>query len=276
LTHSANAAGLADGDLARVIDAFDKRGYNTAARAKGYAGGGLLQTPPAHAAVSGFGDYILAEPTNSIADTAEYRDFIIRVAEALAKASADAAAAAVATTTKGTTTATGDSDETSAMGAYADLRRLNNSTVILSNRCCFVGEARTNVTKFGYINKVPELLQVKLYGSSGNGKRKLGGLEGATLELDEAKPKTVNTIQAAHGLTKDVVYGMCAALSKVLLKTAVSSAPRLRHACRRGAASDASPWRIVRDVSCSRGTRPPPGAPSLTRAAPSASAVWWP
>ena len=82
------------------------------------------------------------------------------------------------------------------------------------DRICFVGEARTNVTKFGYINKVPELLTVKLYGSSGNGKRKLGGLEGATLELNEAKPKTVNTIQAAHGLTKDVVYGMCAALSK--------------------------------------------------------------
>ena len=74
-------------------------------------------------------------------------------------------------------------------GAYEDLAALQNRAVDLSDRSTFAGPARASVKKWGYINLLPPMKQLRTAGLCGT-KRKLpvsntGGLR-ATIELDDA------------------------------------------------------------------------------------------
>lgn len=220
---SAKDASAPAGLVRAVVTSMLHFGYTTVSLVEGAVeGGALLKIPPDSGAVTRLGDKLLTAPASAITDGVAYRTTLVQLALSISKSYHEGAAlvAAPPTTPAGNAP---DEDEKSAMSAYNDLRRLQNSAVELSRRCVFVGEARGSVLKHGHIGKVPELLTVRLFGTAGQGKRKLGGLEGATLELDEAKPKSVDSIQAAHRLTRDVILGVVAALSKSIKADLVSA-----------------------------------------------------
>ena len=102
-------------------------------------------------------------------------------------------------------------------GAYEDLAALQNRAVDLSDRSTFAGPARASVKKWGYINLLPPMKQLRTAGLCGT-KRKLpvsstGGLR-ATIELDDGTATSSPTdMPAMHRLARVYLLGVLASMS---------------------------------------------------------------
>lgn len=199
-------------DPVEVCTELDRIGVDTLTKATSFTDAAgeaaFLQSPPTAAGVKAFADAMLSATDGSaMADSLGARCLFTTLGRAIA-------AAAVVPPSKGTAAPERDEDdEVTALGAYKDLYKMQGRYTELSSQCVFVGSARRSVKKHGHISQVPGLAKLTRYGHAAS-KRKLASFaEGASLEVDDTRAKTLDTLQACHRAAKDAVRGILAAKS---------------------------------------------------------------